>query len=274
MNATTATQRTHGGAVWSSRPLHPDWTTVRSSRPILDPIDRPRRSVPMQRRISLTAARLIAVTAIAWTGVAAAQNIAAPAYSVGETWTYNEINDYNRLQRGTLERAVIAAGGETTIVTRDATGAVVDQARLAGGTLREGSLNDRALGRLEPGLDLRPFPLAEGQRWKQTIQRADPRWNESRRVLVYGRVAGWESVRVPAGEFKAIKIVRDMYLGDHDPFRNETMRTETEWYVPELKMPVKLTVFEEYRPHRYAVVGAMQPGDRYTLELASFKRAN
>jgi hypothetical protein len=218
-------------------------------------------------RLPIVAALLIA-TALP----VAAQTISAPSYVAGDAWTYNEINAYNGVKRATVVREVIAGGPEAHIVTRSDHSAQVDDARLAAGTLREGLLNDRSPGRLEPGIDLRPFPLAEGQRWKQSATRADPVWKESRPVTVYGRVRGWETVRVPAGEFKAIKIEREMYLGDWDMFRAETRRTEYEWYVPELKMPVKLQVWEEYREPRYRVVGSMQQGDRYILELASFKR--
>ena len=76
---------------------------------------------------------------------------------------------------------------------------------------------------------------------------------------------------MPAGEFKAIKIEREMYLGDWDMFRGQTRRTEVEWYVPELKMPVKLQVWEEYHENRNTVVGSYWQGDRFVQELSSFK---
>ena len=200
-----------------------------------------------------------------------AQSIPAPTYIAGDTWTYNEINAYNGLKRATVVREITGSGTETHVVTRSDQSPVVDDARLAAGTLREGLLNDRAPGTLNPGLDLRPFPLVEGQRWKQSVTRADPGWKESRPVLLYGRVRGWETVRVPAGEFKAIKIEREMYLGDWDMFRGQTRRTEYEWYVPELKMPVKLQVWEEYHENRNTVVGSYWQGDRFVQELSSFK---
>lgn len=209
---------------------------------------------------------------------ATAAAIAAPAYATGETWVYNEINGYNRLQRGTLTREVtrdMTTGGvDASIVTRNTDGAQIDDARVAGGLLRSGLLNERSPGTLTPALEMRPFPLEAGKRWSQTVTRDDPQWREQRRVRVDGRVIGWETVRVPAGEFKAIKIERVMYLGDHDPFRNETHRHEVEWYVPELKMPVRIEVRERFRESRFAVIGPMREGDWFTQELTSYKRAD
>ena len=198
--------------------------------------------------------------------------VAAPTLTPGQSWTYREINGYNGLQRGIVVREVTtAANGDIRVVSRSGEGKQLDEARFEqAGLLREGVLNDRARGVLTPALALYPFPLTEGRRWSQTVSRDDPEWREKRAVRVDGRVLGWETVRVPAGEFKALKIERRMWLGDRDPFRNETWRTETEWYVPELKAPAKLTVREQYREYQL-VIGSFLPGEWYTLELTTHK---
>jgi hypothetical protein len=140
------------------------------------------------------------------------------------------------------------------------------------GVMASGTLNDRAEGTMTPALNLMPFPLEPGQRWSQTVQRLDPATGELRNVRVDGRVIGWETVRVPAGEFKALRVERRMWLGDWDMFRGETWRAETEWYVPEVKAPVKLTVFEEYPPQRNGGLMSFLPGNRMTYELLAWKR--
>jgi hypothetical protein len=90
-------------------------------------------------------------------------------------------------------------------------------------------------------------------------------------VHVDGRVVGWETVRVPAGEFRALRVERRMRLGDWDQFRGETWRAETEWFVPEVGAPVKLTVFEEYPERRFSMWSFM-PGERLTYELTGWKK--
>lgn len=61
---------------------------------------------------------------------------------------------------------------------------------------------------------------------------------------VSGRAAGWERVRVPAGEFNALKV--EIYQSWTSPSqtndRGESVtRTLTVWYSPQAKRPVKFT---------------------------------
>jgi hypothetical protein len=200
-----------------------------------------------------------------------AQSAPAPAFGAGETWTYRGISNYNHLPIGEVTREASAAGNEIRVVTRSA-----NAEQTAGfarpGFLASGPLNDRASGALTPALELMPFPLEPGKRWTQTVKRQDPLSGEVRDVRVEGRVIGWETVRVPAGEFRALKVERRLWLGDWDQFRGETWRAETEWYVPEVKGPVKVQVFEEYPQRRYSLFSFM-PGDRYTYELVAWKRS-
>lgn len=214
------------------------------------------------------------VLILAFIPVAFAQ-VNAPTLTPGQSWTYREINRFNGLQRDTVVREVTsAAEGQIRILTRNAEGKQIDDARFErAGYLVEGVLNERARGTLMPALEIDPFPLAEGRKWSQTVTRNDPDWRDRRAVRVDGKVLGWETVKVPAGEFKALKIERRMWLGDRDPFRNETWRTETEWYVPELNGPAKLEVREWYREYQ-RVFGSFLPGDWYTWELVSYQKAS
>lgn len=216
--------------------------------------------------------RLLA--AVVLVPIAALAQVASPAYIAGESWTYREINGFNNAERATVVREVTGVtGGVAQMRTLTHDGRLVGEAVLVGGTMRDGWLSDRAAGVLDPGLDLRPFPLSEGQSWSQRVTRIDKQFRDRRAVRVDGKVLGWETVRVPAGEFKALKIERQMALGDADPFRQETLRTETEWYVPELKAAVKLHVREFYRGGQSVVPARFQPGDWFVQELVSFKRA-
>ncbi len=198
-----------------------------------------------------------------------AQSAPAPSIGAGDSWTYRGIS-YNRLPLADLTREVTGTGNEIRVVTR-AGGAEQTADFPRPGLLASGPLNDRATGTLAPALELMPFPLEAGKRWTQTVQRRDPVSGQMRDVRVEGRVIGWETVRVPAGEFRAMKVERRMWLGDWDEFRGETWRAETEWYVPEVKGPVKVTVFEEYPATRYSLFSFM-PGERFTYELTAWKR--
>jgi hypothetical protein len=217
---------------------------------------------------SLAAA--LAAASIAAPLAAFAQTAAAPSIAAGQSWTYRAVNDYNRLPLGEVTRQVAAAGNEIRVVSR--AGTTEAASGFAGaGRLASGVLNDRAQGTMSPALEVMPFPLEPGKRWSQTVQRRDAMTGELRDVHVDGRVVGWETIRVPAGEFRALRVERRMRLGDWDQFRGETWRAETEWFVPEVGAPVKLTVFEEYPERRFSMWSFM-PGERLTYELTGWKK--
>lgn len=216
--------------------------------------------------------RALVASALLGTSLAVAAQVAAPTLKAGDTWTYRGIDNYNRLPTGTWTREVTGtAASGIRVAVRSADGAVDDLFR-APGELTSGALSDRARGTMDPAFQLMPFPLAEGKSWSQKVIRTDPVTNEKREMLVQGRVLGWETIKVPAGEFKAIKVERTMYLGDYDSFRGITQRTETEWYAPDIRGAAKVVVFEEFCERRYGCpMGSLMPGVRATYELTSYR---
>jgi len=90
------------------------------------------------------------------------------------------------------------------------------------------------------------FPLDPGKRWSERVKANVSGSKQSRSVRVDGRVTGRERVKVPAGEFDAIKIRRSVYAGDGEDFRQETQIYEEEWYAPALNRWVKKVTRSEY----------------------------
>lgn len=218
--------------------------------------------------------RFVMTAAFAAASLPAAAQVAAPALKVGDTWTYRAIDNFNKQETGTWTHEVTSAGPGGIRITMRSGAKTIEDVYSAPGALASGVLNDRAQGSMEPAFQLAPFPLVEGKRWSQKVLRTDPVTKERREMEVVGRVRGWETVKVPAGEFKAIRIERTMYLGDYDVFRSITMRAETEWYAPELKGPVKVVVFEGFCEKRFGCPPSFpMPGERSTYELTSY-RAN
>jgi hypothetical protein len=218
--------------------------------------------------------RALLVAALSGTALSlpATAQVAAPGLKPGDTWIYRGTDNYNRQPTGSWTREVTGtAVGGIRVAVRAGDGSFEDVYRVPG-ELASGVLSERARGSMEPAFQLMPFPLAEGKSWSQKVIRTDPFTKERREMLVTGRVRGWETVRVPAGEFKAMKVERTMYLGDFDTFRGITQRTETEWYVPELRGAAKIVVFEEFCERRYGCgMGGWMPGVRATYELTSHK---
>jgi hypothetical protein len=204
---------------------------------------------------------------------AGAADIAAPVLQPGDTWTYRHIDNYNKLEVGTVSSVVEAAGPNgVRLVTRSPNGLVNFESTYAGpGQLASGTLSERAAGAMHPPLQLTRYPLREGERWAQNVVRDDVMSREERETDLRVKVIGWATVKVPAGEFRALLIERAFDLGDYDPFRGPTLRYEKEWYAPEVKGTVKLEVFEEYFESRYGRLEMPAPGTRATYELLSYK---
>jgi hypothetical protein len=216
--------------------------------------------------------RIAVAAALVAASAPLAAQVQAPALKAGDSWTYRMVNDYNRQETGSWTREVTGTAAGGIGITTRAGAASTDAVLRAPGALASGELGDRARGSMEPPVQLLPFPLAEGQSWSQKVVRTDPATGERREMLVRGRVHGWETVKVPAGEFKALKVERTLFLGDYDTFRGPTQRTETEWYAPDVRGPVRVRVFEEFCERRYNCgMGSFMPGERSTSELTSYR---
>ncbi len=207
---------------------------------------------------------------------AAASPVEAPAYVRGEAWNYHEVEGYSRLPLRSLHREVASVdGGAVRIAERasrpDAADVSEEWLYSSAGVLAAGSLSERARGSLQPALQLLPFPLFEGKTWSQTVVRSDPSSREPRTVTLKGKVLGWETVKVPVGDFLALKIRREFSLGDQETFRTQTRRTEYEWYVPQLKAAARMEIWEQSYDHTLPRILRQFLRDRRFLELVSFE---
>jgi hypothetical protein len=193
---------------------------------------------------------VLLLTAVAWLAACATPDPATPAgqpvpaaavHKPGTAFVYRTFNAYNGEPRATVTWRFEAGGSRiegmdyqdaglggfgtprAPIVTRvfDAAGDLVALERADGSRIG-----------FEPPLRVLPFPLAPGMRFSQSV-RAREKGAPDRRVVLAGFVGRWETVRVPAGEFRALRVVRDFWLGDFDFYKTETRRMEIDWYAPD-----------------------------------------
>lgn len=167
-----------------------------------------------------------------------------PQLKSGDTWVYVQINGYNGLPERTL----------TDTLRRTEEGFVVERkSDKPGDPLQTESISApwRELGETVGGstrafsapLARIPFPIAPGQSWRERATITDA-YGVNFLWQTYGRSMGWERVRTPAGEFVALRVERQMNLGDYDYTWSDTRVAETYWYAPEVKRWVRLE-------HRY-----------------------
>jgi len=225
------------------------------------------------RRTFLSASAALALSACANAplGTLNAEEVPAPKWRAGQSWTYRRTDAYNGLDRGTITRAVESVSERRIrVVTRRANGATVEDALFASpgvqlsGTLSE---NGYVVGEFDPPLIRYAFPLVSGKRWEQQMHRTDS--NQSRYYLAaWTHVEGWDDVQVNERNYRSIIVRRTMLLGPTPPEDLELHREEVEWFVPELGTCARLRIYEWT-----ATMLGVEPGYRLNLELDSFKLA-
>ncbi len=105
-------------------------------------------------------------------------------------------------------------------------------------------------GKAGEGFDYSPpvkyydFPLYPGKRWSGTSTERNIKTGQVREHTINAEVGGWETITVPAGTFRAIKVmirnaVKDLQTGQ------VKSGSDISWYAPLAKRSVKseLTAF-------------------------------
>ncbi|MDA8094186.1 MAG: hypothetical protein M0T84_09810 [Betaproteobacteria bacterium] len=188
----------------------------------------------------------LAVVAMLWHGPCAAAAclrghcVPPPSVKPGDTWTYHRLDGWTRnLKEVYTERVTVVSPRRVTArVTISGTGRSVVLAMTDDlGLVAEGAL------RFAPFWRLFPFPLTTGKAWRQDAtltDRGDPHVSLSMKTR--GFVAGWETISVPAGSFRALRIETATAFLPQDPVEHIAVLFErrTVWYVPRIKQAVKV----------------------------------
>jgi hypothetical protein len=196
-----------------------------------------------------------------------------PQLQAGDTWVYVQKNGYNGLPVRTLTDTLQAAAQGFVVERRsDQPGDPVQTETIAAPWRELAETAGGARRSFSAPLARIAFPIAPGQGWHEQATITDENaarflWRTS------GRAHGWERIRTAAGEFVALRIERQMNLGDYDYTWSDTHVVETYWYAPEVKRWVRLE-------HRYQRVELMvgrvkRPNEDWIVwELASFRPAH
>ena len=167
-----------------------------------------------------------------------------PQLQNGDTWVYVQINGYNRLPeriltdtlKSTPQGFVIERKSDRPgdpLQTETISVPWRELAETSGGAMRSFSA---PLARIV-------FPIAPGQSWSERATMTDG-YGKNFVWQTWGHALGWERIRTAAGEFVALRVERQMNLGDYDYTFSDTRVVETYWYAPEVKRWVRLE-------HRY-----------------------
>lgn len=179
-----------------------------------------------------------------------------PEIRVGDMWSFRVVNNWT--------------GAETfrgqAIVEAVVNGVVIERADYPGGerdshwTTEWNSVSSVDGSNYAPHWSVFHFPLVIGASRDVEFDNTSRRgyWKYKAKVTV----AGWEDVEVPAGRFRALRIVQDVQWFRQDQARDGTAK-RVFWYVPRVKRWVKYTY--EDRDRRTG------PYAKTMIELVGFK---
>ena len=167
----------------------------------------------------------------------------APAYQVGDRWTY-QAQDGFPAKRQWIETEEVMAVDQSGITVRitqkgDGISNVRTEEWSAPGQVRVGALYDHETRHFNAPLQRFDFPLASGERWNQWVRNSDETTKTHGTINRYVRVGGWQKISTPAGTFDAIKLGVVMHLDDGEFWRGATTCTYSVWYAPAVRNVVR-----------------------------------
>ena len=216
----------------------------------------PNRPIQTRRRL------LLAGAGAALSGCATPNYVPAPADAgalptvrLGDRWRYAQIDLYRKDRTAELTMDVVAVAPQLRVRVTDAAGASrSDEIYASPWRVLQEPAYGEPLHFREPN-PLLPTPLQAGAQ-----ERIGNRFRAERGELwlfwsEWIDALGWERVRVPAGEFVALRVRRRINFEHQDPFRATNYRDETLWYAPQVNRWVRREWTGRYRP-----AGGMREG--------------
>ncbi len=163
-----------------------------------------------------------------------------PVFKVGDSCTYQLVNNWNNTVKDkyTLTTSTVS-DKEITIGLVSLVSGTTDSITM---TPDFGVISmDGAQYTPDSGIGY-AFPLTVGKTWKTkgNFTKSD----RSGSYATIARVVGWEKVKVPAGEFTALKVTYDgsYHVAMKGGYREGAGTEQTiRWYVPSLGCSVKIT---------------------------------
>jgi len=161
--------------------------------------------------------------------------VSLPTFKPGDSWTYTRVDKLDRTRSGKYVVTVTSTSGEgyetaIQVVEGSFPGWADRYAKDGNPVSFEGQAFD-------PFIPLYSFPLATGKQWEGKYSwwgRANTRLTAARRATV----VGWESVKTPAGEFKALKMTSETQISSQFGFGTQIQAIV--WYASEVRRPVRI----------------------------------
>ena len=154
--------------------------------------------------------------------------------ALGQSWTYQKFNFYNGALLAVEREEVIALEPQIVLRRTDGTGQLLAEERdkTWGQILREPTWD--FVQNYKDATPLWPQDLTVGSTTFMRTEYGLDKNSFSFWISVQARVKGWEKIRVPLGEFRALHVERLIDLTHVDFTRTSTTRWDQLWLVPEI----------------------------------------
>lgn len=198
----------------------------------------PPPSTPRQDARSATQPQAMRPRADPRTPTVAQGGIDQPIVRKGDRWITEVIDHQDARLNYQSERVVQEAGnGRITTTVRTLKRNYVRTIEYdAQWSLLSSRIPTGAVTSYAPPLPYLSFPAAPGKSWQARVAESMPT-GATRVHEVRGTIVGWETVTVPAGTFKGLKIVLTDEISEDG--RLVHRGEDTSWYVPEVRRSVK-----------------------------------
>jgi hypothetical protein len=183
---------------------------------------------------------------------------ATPAVAAGDSWTYRVRDGYTGLPRANQRLRVVDAGADRIRVAATRGDGGADETQVFD---REWNWLTRPATNLQsfdysPAYRALAFPLTVGKTWRARAVATDPVDGRRFPVWIEATVQGWEKVKVPAGEFEALKIKRMVFIEYWEyTIRGRSEIVEYEWYAPSVKQAVRREGSSQHLSYLYSDEG-------------------
>lgn len=169
---------------------------------------------------------------------ASVEAVSAPVGRPGDVYTYETIDHEDSKLNNVTSREVVSVNGQETVMKF--VNAKSGYTRFLTYDSQLGLMGSR-YGANE-GVDYRPavkyftFPARLGDTWNATSTETNIKTGKTRLHVLAGRVEGFETIAVPAGTFRALKVILDSEVREEG--RTVTGR-DVSWYAPDVRRTVK-----------------------------------
>jgi hypothetical protein len=203
---------------------------------------------------------LLAVCCIISANLACAQDVQRPDIRVGDWWQYEIIDNWtNTVTDEFLLVVVDVSNGRIRLSRSSKDGLSYGEKTLELNT----TINARNGTSYTPHEGTYSFPLFEGKKWVAEATMKSPQYEGNYKLDSV--VAGWERIKVPAGEFNSLKVIQKGLYVAIEPYTGSGSLTKVSWYASECLC----TVLSNYES-RHSWRGTLY--NRTTQRLVTFGR--